>query len=148
MENMTKRMAMQAVVDGNVTAEVKEFFTAEIEKMDAANAERREKNAEKSAKNMEAVKAVAAVLTDEAKTASMRVEELEDVIKREDGKTLNVQYMSGIARKAVEAGLAAQVDVKVKGKGVQKGYVAVVAAVYFAYRYIRKAHRMVCLFFV
>ena len=133
MENMTKRMAMQAVVDGEVTAEVKEFFEAEIEKMDAVNAKRREKNAEKnaekSAKNMEAVKAVAAVLTDEAKTASMLMAELEGVIEREDGKTLNVQYMSSIARKAVEAGLAAQVDVKVKGKGVQKGYVAVVAAV-------------------
>ena len=130
---MTKRMAMQAVVDGEVTAEVKEFFEAEIEKMDAVNAKRREKNAEKnaekSAKNMEAVKAVAAVLTDEAKTASMLMAELEGVIEREDGKTLNVQYMSSIARKAVEAGLAAQVDVKVKGKGVQKGYVAVVAAV-------------------
>ena len=37
--------------------------------------------------------------------------------------------MLSIARKAVEAGMAAQVDVKVKGKGVQKGYVAVVAAV-------------------
>lgn len=120
---------MQAVVDGEVTAEVKEFFEAEIEKMDAVNAKRREKNAEKSAKNMEAVKAVAAVLTDEAKTASMLMAELEGVIEREDGKTLNVQYMSSIARKAVEAGLAAQVDVKVKGKGVQKGYVAVVAAV-------------------
>ena len=127
MENMTKRMAMQAVVDGNVTAEVKEFFTAEIEKMDAVNAKRREKNAEKSAKNMKAVKAVAAVLTDEAKTASMLVAELEGVIEREDGKTLNVQYMSSIARKAVEAGLATQVDVKVKGKGIQKGYVAAVA---------------------
>ena len=127
MENMTKRMAMQAVVDGNVTAEVKEFFTAEIEKMDAVNAKRREKNAEKSAKNMEAVKAVAAVLTEEAKTASMLVEELDGVIEREDGKTLNVQYMSSIARKVVEAGMAAQVDVKVKGKGVQKGYVAAVA---------------------
>lgn len=127
MENMTKRMAMQAVVDGEVTAEVREFFEAEIEKMDAVNAKRREKNAEKSAKNMEAVKAVAAVLTDEAKTASMLMAELEGVIEREDGKTLNVQYMSSIARKAVEAGLAAQVDVKVKGKGVQKGYVAAVA---------------------
>ena len=131
MENMTKRMAMQAVVDGNVTAEVKEFFTAEIEKMDAVNAKRREKNAEKnaekSAKNMEAVKAVAAVLTDEAKTASMLMAELKGVIEREGGKTLNVQYMSSIARKAVEAGLAAQVDVKVKGKGFQKGYVAAVA---------------------
>ena len=127
MENMTKRMAMQAVVDGNVTAEVKEFFTAEIEKMDAVNAKRREKNAEKSAKNMEAVKAVAAVLTDEAKTASMLMAELEGVIEREDGKALNVKYMSSIARKAVEAGMAAQVDVKVKGKGIQKGYVAAVA---------------------
>ena len=127
MENMTKRMAMQAVVDGEVTAEVKEFFEAEIKKMDAVNAKRREKNAEKSAKNMEAVKAVAAVLTDEAKTASMLMAELEGVIEREDGKTLNVQYMSSIARKAVEAALATQVDVKVKGKGIQKGYVAAVA---------------------
>lgn len=124
MENMTKRMAMMAVVEGNVTAEVQEFFAAEIEKMDRVNEKRREKNAEKSAKNMEVVKAVAAVLTDEAKTASMLVAELEGVIEREDGKALNVQYMSSVARKAVEAGLATQVEVKVKGKGVQKGYVA------------------------
>ena len=126
---MTKREFLNAIATGEMTEEVIAFANEEIEKMDAANAKRREKNAEKSAKNMEAVKAVAAVLTEEAKTASMLVEELEDVIKREDGKTLNVQYMSSIARKAVEAGMAAQVDVKVKGKGVQKGYVAVVAAV-------------------
>lgn len=124
MENMTKRMAMMAVVEGNVTAEVQEYFAAEIEKMDRANEKRREKNAEKSAKNMEVVKAVAAVLTDEAKTASMLVEELDGVIEREDGKALNVQYMSSVARKAVDAGMATQVEVKVKGKGVQKGYVA------------------------
>ena len=124
MENMTKRMAMMAVVEGNVTAEVQEFFATEIEKMDRVNEKRREKNAEKSAKNMEVVKAVAAVLTDEAKTASMLVAELEGAIEREDGKALNVQYMSSVARKAVEAGLATQVEVKVKGKGVQKGYVA------------------------
>lgn len=124
MENMTKRMAMIAVVEGNVTAEVQEFFATEIEKMDRVNEKRREKNAEKSAKNMEVVKTVAAALTAEAKTASMLVAELEGVIEREDRKALNVQYMSSVARKAVEAGLATQVEVKVKGKGVQKGYVA------------------------
>lgn len=122
---MTLREMLLAVVEGRVDADVVERAEAEIAKMDAANAKRREKNAEKSKKNFEVVKEIAGFLGDEAKTASMVMKELVEAgFERADGKDLNTQFVSSQLRKVVEAGLAVQTEIKVKGKGVQKAYIA------------------------
>ena len=110
MDTMTKRMAMQAVVEGNVTAEVKEFFATEIEKMDTVNAKRREKNAEKSKKNHECLQTVLDALTGEFKTGKALAEELDGAIEREDGKALNYQFIASVLKGAVAEGTV------VKGK--------------------------------
>ena len=120
---MTKREFLAAVVEmGN--ADLAEFATAELEKMDAVNAKRREKASEKSAEKVEEIKAfVAEFLGTEAQTASDLVAKMTEAnYERADGKALNVQFVSAMARKAVELGLAAVTEVKVSGKGTQKAY--------------------------
>lgn len=118
---MTLREMFVEIANGNITDEMKEMATAQIEKIDVANAKRREKNAEKSVKNLELAKALVAHLGTEPKTASDLVAECTD-IEREDGKALNVQFMSALARKAVAAGLCEVTEIKVAKKGVQKAY--------------------------
>ena len=120
---MTKREFLNAIAAGEMTEEVIAFANEEIEKMDAANAKRREKNAERKAQNDEFVDLFVSFLNDEPKTAS-DIMALMGEVERPDGKAVNVQWVSSLGRKAVEAERAAKVDVKVTGKGTQKGYVA------------------------
>lgn len=120
---MTKREFLNAIATGTINDELVAFATEEIEKMDAANAKRREKNAEKKAQNDEFVDLFVSLLGDEPKTASDIVALMGDV-ERPDGKSVNVQWVSSLGRKAVEAERAEKVDVKVTGKGTQKGYIA------------------------
>lgn len=120
---MTKREFLNAIATGEMTEEVIAFANEEIEKMDAANAKRREKNAERKAQNDEFVDLFVSFLNDEPKTAS-DIMALMGEVERPDGKAVNVQWVSSLGRKAVEAERAAKVDVKVTGKGTQKGYVS------------------------
>lgn len=94
------------------------FADAQIEKLDAANAKRKEKtdkkSLEKAATDAPLLDALAAALTDEPKTAT----DLKDVIGA------NVQKTSYLLRALVKAERAKSQDVKIKGKGTQKGYIA------------------------
>ena len=110
---MTKREFLNAIAAGEMTEEVIAFANEEIEKMDAANAKRREKNAERKAQNDEFVDLFVSFLNDEPKTAS-DIMALMGEVERPDGKAVNVQWVSSLGRKAVEAERAAKVDVKVK----------------------------------
>ena len=96
-------------------------FAAQLEKMDAQAEKRRAKAAEaaaaKQAEKAPIRDALFAVMdTEEGKTASMLIEEagLEDV------KPASVP---SLLRPLVESGLVAKIDVKVTGKGTQRGYV-------------------------
>lgn len=109
---MTKREFLTAVAALD-NAELAQFAVDEIAKMDAANVKRQAKNAEKAAEKMDEVRAIVTLLTDTPKTAS-------DVAAAVDG--MKVQKASALLRKAVAAGLAVSHDIKVKGKGTQKGY--------------------------
>lgn len=111
---MTKRMALEAIVAEMENEDVKAWATAELEKMDAANEARKNKITPKKQELIDAATKLAAeYFTDEPMTAT-QVAEVFDV---------KVQKASAIAREAVKLGLAAQVDVKVKGKGTVKGYI-------------------------
>lgn len=112
---MTKREVLNAIVNAEINAEVTEWAEAEIERMDKANARNAEKRAEKAKENEPIKAAIFEVLGDEPKTATQ--------IKDEIGiKGVSVQKVSALLRKIVEAGDADKVDVKIKGKGTQKGY--------------------------
>lgn len=112
---MTKRDFYTAIVEGNVTDEVKEFAKAAIAKLDAVNEKRRNTPTKAQKENAELVdKLVNEILGDVAKTAVD--------IAAEFG-TMTHQKATAIAKAAVNAGLAKVEDVKVAGKGTMKGYV-------------------------
>ena len=108
---MTKREMYEAIVNGNVTEEVVATATAEIEKLDARNAARREKVTAKQAENLQLVEKVIAMLGDEPLTAT-------DIAAALD---VTPQKASALARIGVKMGQIASQDVK-GAKGKCKGY--------------------------
>ena len=111
---MTRKNFFESIVEGTVvTAEMVEFAAKEIEKDAKAAAHRAEKSAEKKAEVTKEMEDFVAALGTEAATAA---------VLREKCGFATVQKASAIARKAVEAGLAEAVDVKVPKKGTQKAY--------------------------
>ena len=112
---MTKREVLNAIVNAEINAEVTEWAEAEMERMDKANKRNAEKRAEKAKENEPIKAAIFEALGEEPKTATQ--------IKDEIGMDgVSVQKVSALLRKIVEAGDADKVDVKIKGKGTQKGY--------------------------
>lgn len=117
---MTKREFLNAIVNlTNVESDLIEFATAELEKLDKANEARREKTAEKAvAKEAEKAPirdAIFAAMTDEPKTAT-------DLIAIA-GLDIKPQSIPSLVKPLVEAGKVNKVDIKVVGKGKQRGYV-------------------------
>jgi len=107
----------------NVDAALVEFAASAIEKMDTQAETRRAKAAEKSAEKQAAKaplrKALFDVIGDaeNPKTASMLIEEagLTETVKPASVPSLVKPY--------VESGDVLKVDVKIPGKGTQRGYV-------------------------
>ena len=113
MDKMTKREFYTAIVNGEIDEQVKEFAAAELEKLDAANEKRRNTMSKKAQENLPLLQQITdEILTDEPKTATNVAAVLE----------VSVQKASGLLRRLVEEGRAEKVDVKIKGKGTQKGY--------------------------
>lgn len=115
---MTKREMFEAVINGTINEEVIAIAQAEIERLDNVNAKRREnaavKAAEKRAEKEPIRQAVMAVMTAEPKTASTLIAEA--------GVEIKPQAIPSLLKGLVEDGTLEKVDVKVKGKGTQKGY--------------------------
>ena len=112
---MTKREVLNTIVAGTINDEVIAWAEAQIEHMDAANEKRRNSVSKKALENAPLVdKIVDEILGDEPKTASDIAAVME----------LSVQKVSALCRTAVKEGRANVEDIKVKGKGTQKGYTA------------------------
>ena len=110
---MTKREMYEAIVNGNITEEAQEKAQELLDAMDAANAKRREKPSKKAQENAPLVdQIVNEILGEEPLTAT-------DIAA---GMGISVQKASALARLAVKDGRANVTDVKVTGKGMQKGY--------------------------
>ena len=106
---MTRREFMEMVIAESANEEIKAFAKAEIEKMEARNAKRREAPS-KSAIANEPIKAeIVKVLTNEPMTASAVAEQV----------GISTQKASALLRQI--DGLEVT-EVKVKGKGKVKGY--------------------------
>jgi hypothetical protein len=124
-KTMTARIFYQSVIeflsDNDKAADVVEYAEGAIAKLDAINAKRKEKtdkkSLEKAAENAPLLETLVANLTTEPKTAS----DMMDLIKQ------NVQKTSTLLRQLVAAERASVQDVKVKGKGTQKGYTVFIA---------------------
>ena len=110
---MTKRDFFTAISTGTMNDELMEFATAELGKMDAANAKRAEKTSKKAEENQPLVdRIVNEILNTEPMTATDVAAVLE----------LSVQKTSALCRAAVAQGKAVQTEVKVPKKGNQKAY--------------------------
>ena len=119
MAKMTKREFYTAIKNGKIDEQVKLFATDELKKMDAVNEKRRNTLSKKAQENQPLLdKIEREILTEEPKTAT----DVAAVLG------VSVQKASGLLRRLVEDGKAAKVDVKIKGKGTQKGYTIPVEA--------------------
>ena len=113
MDKMTKREFYTAIMNDEIDKQVKLFAAEKLEKMDAANEKRRNTMSKKAQENLPLMeKIMDEILGEEPKTATDVSEVLE----------VSVQKASGLLRRLVEEGRAEKVDVKIKGKGTQKGY--------------------------
>ena len=106
---MTQREFFTAVINGTITEEMVTFATESIEKLDVRNAKRAERPSKAQIANAPIIEAISRVLTDEPMLASKIAELCE----------ISTQKASALVKK-VEG--VQSVDVKVKGKGTQKGY--------------------------
>ena len=99
----------------NVDSELVEFAADSLAKMDAQATARRAKQAEKAPLRDALLEVMGDA--DEPKTASMLIEEtgLSDTVKPAS--------VPSLLRPLVESGLVLKVDVKVAGKGTQRGYI-------------------------
>ena len=110
---MTKREFLTAVSNGEMTDELKDFATAEIEKMDNSAAARAAKPSKAQLENAPlADRIVNEILGTEPKTATEVAEVLE----------VNVQKASALLRMTVAQGRAVQTEVKLPKKGTVKAY--------------------------
>lgn len=118
---MTTREFMNAIIEANLNDEITAFAAAEIEKLDHLNETRRikqaEKSAEKQAEKEPLRQAILAAITDEPKTATMLIEEA--------GLEMKPQSIPSLLKPLIETGEVEKVDVKIKGKGTQRGYVRI-----------------------
>ena len=108
----TRREMLNVIAAGKMNDEVKAWAESEIAKIDAANEKRRNKLSKKAEANLPIIAAIEEVLTSEPQTAT--------VIGEKVG--VSTQKASSLLRKIVAEGKCEKVDVKVKGKGTQKGY--------------------------
>lgn len=109
---MTRREFLEVVKSGEINDEVIAKADEMLEKLDAENEKRRNRVSKKALENEPIKERIVEVLGDEPKTATEIGAEVE----------ISTQKASALLRQLVEAGKANKVDVKVKGKGTQKGY--------------------------
>ena len=106
---MTQREFYNAVIAETSNADLAKFAVEALEKLDARNAKRAEKPSKVQIANEPIVKAISEILTDEPMLAS-KIAELCGI---------SVNKASALAKKVDGVKVT---DVKVKGKGTQKGY--------------------------
>jgi len=112
-DNMTNREFYTAIVNGKITDEVVKHAQEGIEKLDATAEKRRNSVSKKAKENAPLVdRVVNEILGSEPKTAS----DVAAVL------AVSPQKATALLRAAVAEKRASVQDVKIKGKGSQKGY--------------------------
>ena len=106
---MTKREFFEAVIANVEIGELVEFAKCEVAKMDERNAKRKNAPSKTQIANEPIIKAIAEVLTNEP----MRASEIAEAVG------ISTPKASALVKKVDGVKV---VDVKVKGKGTQKGY--------------------------
>lgn len=112
---MTSREFFNAVVEGNITDEIKDFAKSQIEKLDNKNAKRKSTDSKTQAENKE-IRATLLSTFESGKTYIAS-----EVVGLVDGIN-STQKASALLRQLVEEGKLVSEEVKIKGKGKVKGY--------------------------
>ena len=116
---MTNREFFEAIVNANINDELTAFAEAAIGKLDHTNELRKtavaKKAMERETERAPMREAIVACITDEPKTATTLIAEA--------GLELKPQSIPSLLKALVESGELSKVEVKVKGKGKQVGYV-------------------------
>lgn len=115
---MTTREFYQAVINANISDEITAFATAGIEKLDHTNSLRKDATAkkaqEKETERAPIRDAIMAVMTTEPKTATTLIAEA--------GVEIKPQAIPSLLKNLCEDGTVVKSEVKVTGKGRQRGY--------------------------
>ena len=106
---MTNREFFNAVISAEINDEVIAHAKESLEKLDIRNAKRSERPSKTQIANEPIIKAIAELLTNEPMLASEIAEKCE----------ISTQKASALVKKVEGVSVC---DVKVKGKGTQKGY--------------------------
>ena len=106
---MTQREFYTAIVNSDLSDELKAYATEAIAKLDARNAKRASTESKTQKENAPLIEKIATLLTSEPKLASELAKEME----------ISPQKASALVKKVEGVSVC---DVKVKGKGTQKGY--------------------------
>ena len=119
---ITLRQLFTAVIEGNITPAMQDKARAEIAKLDATNAKRAERAAEKAKENLPIKQAIFEYLVANGTKTTAEIAREVEVLEGSTPKA------SAMCRQMVEGGRLTVSDVSVKGKGKQKAYTAVVSA--------------------
>jgi len=121
---MTTRELYNMIINGTeITEEMRAAAEELVSKMDAQGEARRAKQAEKAAEKQAAKAPLRDALlevmgdAENPKTASMLIEEAGLT------ETLKPASVPSLMRPLVEAGIVGKVDIKITGKGTQRGYI-------------------------
>ena len=119
---MTRRERLEMVIANNITAELIEECKAEIEKIDTANAKRKEKVDPRKAENAEIMEKIVGVVGGSDKP--MQIDPIVEgiVTKGLVIEGLTRQRVSSLCTLLIKEGKLVAEDVKVKGKGKRKAY--------------------------
>ena len=119
MDKMTQREFLEKVYNGEMNDEIMAYAADRLKALDATNEKRKEtaakKAAEREAEKAPIREAVLAVITDEPKTATMLIEEA--------GVEIKPQAIPSLLKPLVTDGTVEKTDIKIKGKGSQRGYI-------------------------
>lgn len=118
---MTNREFFNAVIAAeSLPAEMHEFAESALAKLDATNEKRRNAQSKKALENVPFVDYIVVnILNSQPQTAS----DVTPLLNAGMGTEFKVQKVSALLRIAVKEERARSMDVKIPGKGTQKGYV-------------------------
>lgn len=114
---MTRRERLEMVIAGNITAELVEECKVELEKMDTANAKRKEKENPHKTENAEYMEKIVEIVAES--TEPLQIDSIVEGLAVEG---LTRQRVSSLCTLLIKDGRLVSEDVKVKGKGKRKAY--------------------------
>ena len=112
-EKFTNRMALNLIINGNLTDEVKAWAQGEIAKLDAKNDKRKNTKSKEQIVNEGIMNDIVAYIKDNGSQVASALA---------SGLGISTQKASALCKILVDGGELTVADVKVKGKGTVKCY--------------------------